>query len=119
MPDVERASAVYRDTLLKMAELCGDKGATDSPRSWNRLVNRLETQRLALSMSETGRAAISALLDHPHPTVRVWAAAAALHWDEQRARQVLESLRDSPEEVGLHATDARYTLKEYDAGRLR
>lgn len=117
--DVERASAVYRDTLLKMAEMSGGKGAVAAPRSWNRLVNRLETQRLVLSMSETGRAAISALLDHPRPTVRLWAAADALRWDEPRARQVLESLRDSPDDVGLHSTSARYTLKEYDAGRLR
>jgi hypothetical protein len=119
MPDISRASAVYQETLLKMAELSGDKGAVAAPRSWNRLVNRLETQRLVLSMSEAGRAVVSALLDHPRPTVRLWAAAAALRWDEQRARQVLETLRDSPAEFGLHATSARYTLTEYDAGRLR
>ena len=116
--DIERAWSIYPKTLVDMAGVSGDSGATDSPRRWNRLVDRLQEQILVLQGSPIGRDAISELLDDPRPTVRLWSATHALLWNEARARTVLEALRDSPELVGLHATSARYTLREYDVGRL-
>jgi hypothetical protein len=115
---VELAIGKYREILFQMADLDGDKGHTSHTRQWNRLVDRLQAQRLLVQSSPHGQSAITALLDDPRPTVRAWAAGAALFWDEPRARPVLEELRDSPANYGLHSVSARYTLIEFDAGHL-
>ena len=112
------AQAEYAETLAKMAEMSGDAGLGASrPRSWNRLVDRLQTARRELDKSQDGRAAIAALLTDPRVTVRLWSASHALHWGEPMARDVLTAIA-SDAHRGLNRLNAEMTLKEFDAGRL-
>ncbi len=115
--EVERAIERYTATLEAMAELPSEADVAGSPRRWNRLANELQRQRLILSQTSSGQQAISALMGDPRPVVRVWAAGHALFWDGARARSVLEALRDDPH-VGVYSVDAKYTLIEFDKGRL-
>lgn len=55
------------------------------------------------------------MVHDPNPTVRGWAAAHSLFWDEATARAELEAQTASE---GLGAVDAKYTLREFDRGRL-
>ena len=89
-------------------------GEGSSPRKWNRLVKANHKSYLVLRETEEGRSAIEALMSHDSPTVRSWAAAHALLWNET-ARPVLEALAS---EGGLVSVNANYTLIEYDRGRL-
>lgn len=114
---VDRAWERYRSALEQMAELDNGIGEVQSPAKHNRLVDEMRAQHSVLRSSEAGRNAIASLLSDSRAAVRVWAAGDVLAWDEQSARQVLEALRDSPD-VGLHAVSAKYTLREFDAGRL-
>jgi hypothetical protein len=116
-PEVARAIAKYTATLTAMAELPSRAGVAESPRHWNRLANELQRKRLILRESSFGQQAISALMDDPSPVVRVWAAGHALFWDEAKARSVLAALRDETG-VGVGSVDAKYTLIEFDKGRL-
>lgn len=50
------------------------------PRSWNRLVNRMEALQLQLRTTQTGRDAITALIGDENPRVRSWSAVNALDW---------------------------------------
>ncbi|CAL8980330.1 hypothetical protein PROP_03124 [Propionicimonas sp. T2.31MG-18] len=112
------ARTVYVETLAKMADMEGNAGLdSPRPRSWNRLVDRLQAARRDLSKSEEGQAVIAALLTDTRVTVRLWAASHALHWDEPRARDVLTAIA-SDAHAGLNRLNAEMTLKEYDAGRL-
>jgi hypothetical protein len=63
-----------------------------------------------------GQAGIVAMMEDPSPHVRSWAAAHSLQWAPERARRVLESLRD--ENVFPYSFDAEMTLEEYAKGRL-
>jgi hypothetical protein len=54
-------------------------------------------------------------MDHPPTTVRGWAAAHALLWNEEGARPVLAALA---EDDGLEGLSARQTLQAFDAGTL-
>jgi hypothetical protein len=63
-----------------------------------------------------GRAGILKMMEDPSPHVRVWAAAHSLQWAPERARCVLELLRD--ENVFPYSFDAEMTLEEYAKGRL-
>lgn len=93
-------------------DLVGDTRA----HQWNQHVNRMQRAQLALRRTVAGRAAITAMIAHPVPTVAQWAAAHALFWDESEARAFLEDLANSS---GLRAFDAMMVLQEFDAGRLR
>lgn len=93
-------------------DLAGDARA----RRWNEHVNRMQRAQLALRSTAAGRAAITAMIAHPVPTVAQWAAAHALFWDESVARAFLEDLANSS---GIAAFDATMVLQEFDAGRLR
>jgi hypothetical protein len=79
----------YRMTLLAMHRGLIDSGGM--PRAWNRLVNRLQKLHLKLRGTSEGRAGITAMIQDPNPTVRGWAAAHSLFWDEAAARAELES----------------------------
>ena len=116
-PDAARAFERYAAALEQMAVLPSAAGVAESPRRWNQLVNELQRQQLFLRETASGRRAISRLMDDPRPVVREWAAVHALFWEETRARSVLEALRDDPE-VGVHSINAKYTLIEFDGGRL-
>lgn len=104
----------YREELVAMdsVSLRHDNRASN----WNRHVDRNQQAQLHLRMSEGGRAGISALISDPVRTVAHWAAAHALFWDEDRARAHLEAEVASGGAGGL---EARMTLREFDAGRLR
>jgi hypothetical protein len=115
--DIEPAIAKYTAALTSMAELPSRAGIAQSPRRWNRLVNELQRQQLILRESASGRQAISMLMDDPRPVVRAWVASHALFWDEAKARSVLVALRDDPG-AGVVSVDAKYTLSEFDEGRL-
>jgi hypothetical protein len=103
----------YRATLLAMHR--GRIESGDTPRAWNRLVNRLQRLQLELRETPEGRAGITAMVGDPNPTVRCWAAAHSLFWDEDVARAELEAQAASG---GLGTVDAKYTLQEFDRGRL-
>jgi hypothetical protein len=105
----------YREVLLKMHERRVETGA--APRGWNRLVDRLQELQLVLRDSEAGRAGITALVADSNATVRQWAAAHALFWDEPIARAELEAVATGAR--GLDRLTAEMTLREFDAGRLR
>ena len=105
--------AEYEATLLAMHECRVETGRR--PTKWNRLADRLQALHLQLRDSPEGRVGISALISHPNETVRSHAAAHALFWDEPVARAELERLAGGH---GLVAVTAKYTLLEYDAGRL-
>lgn len=112
------ARTEYVETLTTMAELSGDAGlGTPRPRSWNRLVNRLQTARRELVKSAEGQAFIADMLSDSRLTVRLWAAGHALHWGDPRAREVLVAIASDPS-AGLNSLNAEMTLKEFDAGRL-
>lgn len=70
----------------------------------------------ALSATDEGRARISGMLTDDDVGVRMCAATYGLRWAEVAARRVLEEIRDSEE--SLHAVTAKYTLREWEAGRL-
>ena len=109
----------YRQTLTEMADLAGDDGFVSSARRWDRLVDQLRDHEAVVRESGEGREAVEALLDDPRPTVRLWAATAALSWDEPRARQVLVEIREKPTPYGLNSINAKQTLLALDAGRLQ
>lgn len=115
--DVAHAVGRYTATLTAMAELPSLSGVAESARRWNRLADELQRQHLVLRGTAIGQQAISALMDDPRAVVRVWAAGHALFWDEAKARSVLEALRDDTG-VGVRSVDAKYTLIEFDKGRL-
>ncbi len=99
-----------------MAEMEGDLAVAGTSRAWSRLVDQLQRHHLALRDSPAGRAAISKLMDDPRATVRTWSAGHALFWETVKARVTLESIRDA--NGGLHSLNAKYTLTEFDRGRL-
>ena len=102
----------YRATLDEMATLAE---GTTSPKEWNRLVKANHASYLLLRETEVGRITIEALMSDDSPTVRSWAAAHALLWNEGAARPVLEALET---DGGLLSVSAKYALKEFDRGRL-
>jgi hypothetical protein len=112
------AAARYRQTLEEMAGLVGDQGHTDETRRWERLVEQLDAERVALEDSADGKSSIRALMGDHRPTVRLWSAAAALFWDPEQARPVLEEIREEPLRYGLHSITAKHTLLDFDAGVL-
>ena len=102
-----------QDTLSKMHANRVEVGGTS--RMWNRLFNHAQALHLILRDRPDGREGISALMASDVDTVRMSAAAWSLSWDESRARQVLRELEAGP---GLAAVDAKWTLREFDRGRL-
>ena len=106
--------AAYRSALVEMdgLRLADDRRG----RRWNRCVHRVQRAQLQLRQTAEGQAAIAALIDDPVPTVAHWAASHALLWDEDRARTHLEREAANNEAGRL---EARMTLQEFDAGRLR
>jgi hypothetical protein len=111
--DHERVLRQYRATVLAMHR--GPIESGGAPRAWNRLVNRLQKLHLELRETPEGQAGITVMVHDPNPAVRGWAAAHSLFWDEVTARAELEAQAASE---GLGAVDAKYTLREFDGGRL-
>jgi hypothetical protein len=113
-PDVEVLVAQYRALLSEMHENRVETGG--EPRRWNRLVNKAQAVHLQLRESEAGRAAITELaFNGENATIRDWSAANALAWEPDRVRPLLQARSN---DMDLGAVDAKWTLREYDAGRL-
>jgi hypothetical protein len=107
----------YRSTLIEMHENRVEVGG--KPRSWNRLVNKMQSLHLSLRETTDGRAGITDLaLNGDNETVRGWSAANALAWDATSVRPVLESQAQDGG-LGLSRLSAETVLKEFDAGRLK
>lgn len=105
--------ARYRATLIEMHEHRVEAGG--KPRTWNRLVDRMQVVHLELRTTQSGRDAITALINDVNPTVRSWSAVNALAWAPAVARAELEREADAD---GLLGFGARVSLREFDAGRL-
>jgi hypothetical protein len=84
------------------ATMAGDTRAADA--AYREIVQRWD--KLSASAAAWGPSFL-ALLTNDHAWVRLWAASHALHLDEARALEVLESLARVP---GVLGTDARMTL---------
>lgn len=114
--DIREAAREYERILRALGEM--HEGVMSPPaRAWNRLFVKLDKPGRVLRQTAEGRAFISGMMADPSVTVRISAAAAALFWDEKRARETLESIRDG--NFGLQSTTARYTIIEFDRGGLQ
>lgn len=85
-------------------------------RQCNKHVHRMQRAQLELRKTAEGRAAITAMIAHPIPTVAQWSAAHSLFWAEIEARAYLETLARSD---GVGGFEAETVLREFDAGRLK
>jgi hypothetical protein len=84
----------------------------------NELFERTHAQFKVLRESQDGRAGITALMHDPNPYVASTAAAHSLLWDPEAATAVLEALEAAEDVPGQVQISAKYTLKEWRAGRL-
>jgi Domain of unknown function (DUF2019) len=112
--EVNVLAARYREVLLEMDSRRIESG--EKPRSWNRLVNRMQALQLQLRATQSGRDAITSLIGDENATVRSWSAVNALAWAESVARAELE--REARTDSGLRGFEAQMVLREFDAGRL-
>jgi capsule polysaccharide export protein KpsE/RkpR len=111
---VEALAAKYRDVLVEMDSCRIESG--EKPRSWNRLVNKMQALQLQLRATQADRDAITSLVGDENPTVRSWSAVNALAWAESVARADLE--REASADSGLRGFEAQVALREFDTGRL-
>jgi len=109
-PIAERL-ATYRTTAIAWDALSGD------PAKANKVFVDLHQMYKSLRDTEAGRMGIARLMDDSAVAVRLTAAAHSLFWSPERAERVLRAIQDDPN-AGLHAVTAKYTLKEFHAGRL-
>jgi hypothetical protein len=112
-PTTAELLSEFEETLLALDAACIELGGSAKP--WNRLMNRAQAIQLALRETSEGRAGITALVASDVSTVRLHAACYALSWDEPIARAELERQMADP---GLASVDAKWTLREFDRGRL-
>lgn len=112
--DVAKWTDAYLAGLEAMdsISLAGDARAGQ----WNRHVHRMQRAQLELRKTAEGRAAITAMIAHPTPTVAQWSAAHYLFWAEIEARAYLETLARSD---GVGSLEAEMVLREFGAGRLK
>ena len=114
VPSHDQQLAEYRRILVEMDSVRAQANHSDR---WNRLVNQMQQLHLQLRATPEGRAGISALIDDDCVTVREWSATNTLEWEPERARAALEALAA---DLDGHASfNAKMTLREFDAGRLR
>lgn len=111
--------AQFREAVLENAEYCS-RALTDpqrkmDPERANRAHDRAHEIYKELRTTPEGREAICGLMRDPDPDVRSVAAAHALFWRPEEARQVLEELIKSG---GILGFECRLLLEEFDAGRL-
>lgn len=112
--DVAKWADAYLAALEAMdsISLAGDARAGQ----WNRQVHRMQRAQLELRRTAEGRAAITAMIAHPTPTVAQWSAAHSLFWAEIEGRAYLETLARSD---GVGSLEAEMVLREFGAGRLK
>jgi hypothetical protein len=90
-------------------------GRQDQIARLNRAI--LSIRRELRTRGVEGRAALIGLLEHPASEVRVWAASDVLEFAPDKAEPILEVLAESGKPSA--AFDARATLEEWRAGRLK
>ncbi len=105
--DIPALLAGYREAAKRTSD--------PSPRTANKWASRLHACYQLLREMEEGRNAITELIGDDDPHVRVWAAAHSLAWSTENARAALEELRESD---GPCSLDAKWTLREFDRGKL-
>jgi hypothetical protein len=89
--------------------------ASDNPEEANRIFVELHALYKTLRGTAEGRAAITSLLDDPDTAVRLAAATHSLSWEPAPAERVLEEIEQEP---GIHAVNAKWTLRSYRSGKL-
>jgi hypothetical protein len=109
----EDYEAEYEAALREWAALT-DAGAAAADR--NEQADRRQRAYLRIRMTPSGRAVVSRLANDPNPRIRGWAATDMLAWDPERGRATLARLWDLG---GAGSFEAKVTLMEHDAGKLR
>jgi hypothetical protein len=108
LPLVQLAGS-YRSLILDWEQ------ASDAPKKANKIFKKRQTLYKRLRESDAGRQAIVQLVYDRLPCVRLIAATDALAWAPEESIPILEQLATDD---GIYGLDARYTLREYRAGRL-
>lgn len=108
--DVTSLVQHYRDLVVKAHHF------RDQPKMANRLFDERHEVAKTLRVFEAGRNAIESLFGDELAAVRLSAASDSLWWDSAEGVRVLEELERAWK--GLDAVTAKYTLREYRAGRL-
>lgn len=108
-PDLDVLRSRYRALVVSWDE------ARDDPKQANRIFDAVHALYKELRESETGRQAITSLLDDPLTAVRLSAATHSLGWEQERSEAVLEQVE---QEDNLHAVSAKWTLRSYRNGKL-
>lgn len=116
---IQSLIAQFREAVLEEAEyssraLTDPKRKTD-PDKANRAHDRAHRCYKELRTTPEGRQALCDLMGDPDPDIQSAAAAYALFWKPEEARQVLEKLIQLGGIVGF---ECELILKEFDAGRL-
>jgi hypothetical protein len=115
MYDLDSAVRAYCEAALGTARVVDAANLSLDPGNANRCADELHAQYVVLRQTQAGRDAVTSLITHAEPSVRLWAAAHSLEWAPDVARVALEELRDSGGPVSF---EAKWTLKEYEKGRL-
>ena len=115
MCEFESAVRGYCEAARSTARLVDAANLSLHPAKANKCADELHAHYVALRQTQAGRDAITSLMGHEHPSVRLMAAAHSLEWAPDAARVALEELRDSGGPVSF---EAEMTLKEYQKGRL-
>lgn len=103
------------EDLLALYKECAEGTGNSDPQKANQKARKLHEYYRQLRASEEGRAGVISLLTDSSPHVRCWAAAHALAWDPNKAREVLEALRDGK---GKCSFDAEILLEQFEKGQL-
>jgi hypothetical protein len=110
--------AEHRETVVRWGEESERLGERRAVRRANELFERTHVQFKILRESQEGRAGITALMHDPNPYVASTGAAHSLLWEPEAATAVLEALETAEDVPGQVQISAKYTLKEWRAGRL-
>jgi hypothetical protein len=101
-----------RDFRIAAMEKGSEGGSFDAT-----LYDRLRASfRQLSSLGAPGRVAFRSLLSDPSPSVRAWVAAQLLAEGDINALPVLRAMAT---ESGMGGFNARMTIQEYEAGRLK
>jgi len=103
------------ELAIRYREAADRSGDISNPKEQNKWADRVHALYRQLAPTAAGRAAIIQLMGDTDPHVAGWAAAHSLQWVPDRARQVLEVIRDSG---GRGSLAAKWTIREFDEGTL-
>lgn len=104
------------ELLVRYRQTADRADVLSDPKEQNKAADQLHACYKKLRESEEGRNGLIALMEDSSPHVRCWAAAHSLQWVPERARRILEALRD--EDVFPYSFDAKMTLEEFEKGSL-